>query len=219
MSEKKQFFGSGKVFASNLKQLRKARGLTQEELGKALGVQKSCISNYEQNFSMPDIGRLLEIAAFFGITNLGQLVGYESHNVVREDDNGIRNIPVLQKIQYHVDPLYRDNIIDDMVLPSINLKTGDFVGFIIPDNSMTRSKMKKGDIAVIRRQSLVSTGDIILVVQENQPPILRKVFLMGKEVITLMPDSDDSTYYPLTLDPAVDKFEIVGKVSYVYLTF
>jgi len=219
MSEKKPFFGSGKVFASNLKQLRKSKGLTQEELGKALGVQKSCISNYEQNFSMPDIGRLLEIAAFFGITNLGQLVGYDSHNVLREDDEGTRNVPVLQKIQYHTDPLFRDNIIDDMVLPSINLKTGDFIGFIIPDNSMSRSKIKKGDIAVIRRQSLVSTGDIVLVVQENQPPVIRKVFLMGKDVITLMPDSDDSSVFPITLDPAKDKFEIIGRLVYVYLTF
>ncbi len=219
MSEKKPVFCSGKAFASNLKQLRKARGLTQEELGKALGVQKSCISNYEQSFSMPDIGRLLEIADFFEISDLGQLVGYAHENSLRESGGSCRRVPVVHKIQYGTHPVMPENIIDEFILPSINLKTGDYLGIIIADNSMSRSKLKKGDVAVIRRQPLVSTGDIILVAVENKPPLLRKVYMLGNDVITLVPDSDDSMFVPVTLDPKTDNFEILGKLMYVHLTF
>ena len=219
MSENNPILGSGKVFAANLKRLRKAKGLTQEALGQALGVKKSCISNYEKNFSMPDISRLLQIAHFFEITDLGQLVGYSTPSVLRDNAEDDRSAPVLNKIEYGVHPLYNDNIIDTFVLPSINLRTGDFFGFIIPDNSMTRSKLKRGDIAVIRRQPLASTGDIVLVVCENQPPMLRKAFVHSGDVVTLMPDSDDNSFAPVVLDPAKYNFDIIGKVSYVYVTF
>ncbi len=219
MSEKTHFFCSGNAFASNLKQLRKERGLTQEELGKALGVQKSCISNYEQNFSKPDIGKLMEIAAFFEITDLGQLVGYSPANVVRDSEGSYRHVPVIHKVEYGKVLTAADNIIDDFVLPSINLKTGSFLGVIISDNSMSRSGLKKGDIAVIRSQPLVSTGDIVLVAVENKPPLLRKAFVLSNDIITLVPDSDDSNFVPVTLDPTIDNFEIIGRVMYVHLTF
>lgn len=219
MSEKKSISGSGKAFATNLKQLRKARGLTQVELGKAIGVQKSCISNYEQNFSMPDISRLLDIAAFFEISDLGQLVGYAPQNTLAEGNGSNRRVPVIHKIQYGTFPFAPDNIIDEFVLPSINLKTGDFMGFIIPDNSMERSKLKKGDIAVVRRQPIISTGDIALISAENYPPLLRKVYFSEKDIITLVPDSDDSSFAPITLDPKKDNFEIMGRLLYVQVTF
>lgn len=210
---------SGNAFAANLKKLRKAKGLTQEDLGRALGVQKSCISNYEQNFSMPDIPRLLEIAEFFELSDLGQLVGYSHNSSVCENGGPNRNVPVVHTIKYGSLPVSTGNVIDNFTLPSFNLKTGDFIGVVIPDNSMLNAKLKKGDIAVIRRQPIVATGDIILVAIENQPPLLRKAFLMGNDVITLVPESDDSIYSPVTLDPQKDNFEIIGKVLYVYLTF
>ncbi len=47
----------------NIKELRCARGLTQEELGERLHVTRQTVSNYETGRTRPDIDMLLDIAA------------------------------------------------------------------------------------------------------------------------------------------------------------
>ena len=47
----------------NIRELRCARGLTQEELGERLHVTRQTVSNYENGRTRPDIDLLLDIAA------------------------------------------------------------------------------------------------------------------------------------------------------------
>lgn len=57
------------MFAERLKQLRKQYSITQEDLGKFLGLNgKSTISNYENGRSTPDINLLIKIARYFDVT-------------------------------------------------------------------------------------------------------------------------------------------------------
>lgn len=60
----------------NLKQLRKERSITQENLAQFLGVSFQAISKWERNEGYPDITLLPSIANFFDIT-LDELVGME----------------------------------------------------------------------------------------------------------------------------------------------
>lgn len=53
---------------NKLRTLRKDRGLTQSELGKALGVSPSTIGMYEQGRREPDKDALLAIANFFNVS-------------------------------------------------------------------------------------------------------------------------------------------------------
>ena len=55
-------------FAENLRALRLGKGLTQEELGKALGVDKRTVSSWETGIRAPDIHKLAKICEFFGET-------------------------------------------------------------------------------------------------------------------------------------------------------
>lgn len=52
----------------NIAKYRKARGLTQEELGVKLGVTNQAVSKWESEVSMPDVMLLPEIAITLGIT-------------------------------------------------------------------------------------------------------------------------------------------------------
>ena len=54
-------------FHEKLKELRKNRGLTQEELAEALYVSRTAISKWESGSNMPDVGLLIEIADFFDV--------------------------------------------------------------------------------------------------------------------------------------------------------
>ncbi|MGM9619283.1 MAG: helix-turn-helix domain-containing protein [Oscillospiraceae bacterium] len=48
--------------------MRKARGLTQEELGERLGVTNKTVSRWETGRYMPDIDKLQELSAALGVS-------------------------------------------------------------------------------------------------------------------------------------------------------
>jgi len=52
----------------NLKQLREARGITQTELAKQLGVVRSTICFYESEQHSPTPEMLIKLADFFGVS-------------------------------------------------------------------------------------------------------------------------------------------------------
>lgn len=51
-----------------IKELRKQKGLSQEELGNIINVQKSAISKYELGRAVPSSDVLIKLADFFGVT-------------------------------------------------------------------------------------------------------------------------------------------------------
>lgn len=48
--------------------LRKNKDITQEELGRQIGVGKTTISNYETGYSSPDSDTLTKLADIFGVS-------------------------------------------------------------------------------------------------------------------------------------------------------
>lgn len=55
-------------FHEKLQELRKGRGLTQEQLSKRLYVSRAAVSKWESGRGYPSIDSLKAIAAFYGIT-------------------------------------------------------------------------------------------------------------------------------------------------------
>lgn len=53
-------------FAENLKQLRQAKGLTQEQLGAVLGIDQRTISAWENKVCRPDYETLVRLCEIFG---------------------------------------------------------------------------------------------------------------------------------------------------------
>ena len=57
-----------KHIGENILKLRVARGLTQEKLGKQIGLTPSAISNIEKSTSFPSVDTLIRFASFFSVT-------------------------------------------------------------------------------------------------------------------------------------------------------
>ena len=51
-----------------IQELRKQKGITQEELAAELGVTAAAVSKWENGYTLPDILMLCALADFFGIT-------------------------------------------------------------------------------------------------------------------------------------------------------
>ena len=51
-----------------LKALRRGKALTQEQLAEQLGVSGRTVSRWETGSNMPDLGMLVELAEFYGVS-------------------------------------------------------------------------------------------------------------------------------------------------------
>ena len=63
--------------ADNLKVFRKACGLTQEDMGEALGVDRSTYTYYETGRSSPSLENLIRIIRILGINSVDTLLGID----------------------------------------------------------------------------------------------------------------------------------------------
>ena len=80
-------------FHEKLQELRKNRGLTQEELAEALYVSRTAISKWESGRGYPSIDSLKEISNYFSVT-IDELLSGEKLLSIAEKENksNIRNI-------------------------------------------------------------------------------------------------------------------------------
>ena len=72
-------------FQKKLQELRKQKGLTQEELAASLFVSRAAVSKWESGRGYPNIDSLKSIAVFFGITVDELLSGDELLHVAKEE--------------------------------------------------------------------------------------------------------------------------------------
>lgn len=80
-------------FNEKLQELRKSRGLTQEELAEALYVSRTAISKWESGRGYPSIDSLKEISKFFSVTIDDLLSGEKIISIAeRENKSNIQNI-------------------------------------------------------------------------------------------------------------------------------
>ena len=72
-------------FNEKLQELRKNKGLTQEELAQCLFVSRAAVSKWESGRGYPNIDSLKAIAEFFGVTVDGLLSGDEILSLAKEE--------------------------------------------------------------------------------------------------------------------------------------
>lgn len=72
-------------FHKKLQELRKQKGVTQEELAEAIYVSRTAVSKWESGRGYPNIDSLKAVAKYFAVTVDDLLSGDELLNVARED--------------------------------------------------------------------------------------------------------------------------------------
>ena len=80
------------MFSTNLKTLRRSKGLTQADLAKILNISVSSIGMYEQGRRMPDNNMLKKISSLFYISVDSMLGVLSPHKEIKDVINDITNI-------------------------------------------------------------------------------------------------------------------------------
>lgn len=56
------------MLSDKIRSIRLAKGISQVDLGKAIGVSKQSVSNWENDNIQPSIDMLVQIADYFGVS-------------------------------------------------------------------------------------------------------------------------------------------------------
>lgn len=70
---------------NNIKELRKSRGITQEQLANSIGVSFQAVSKWENNIALPDITLAPLLASYFGVS-IDELFDYGLEEIKEEID-------------------------------------------------------------------------------------------------------------------------------------
>lgn len=195
------------VFATRLRELRKEKGLTQEELADLVGISKSAISNYEISYATPTMSHLRLLAKALNV-NILYLSG-ESNLRERFTEliDGIR-IPVFHHLDLNAISRGTESSAESIIeLPkSAQIRDDDLFAIQMWNDSMAVDHIFKNDYVILRRTSEINNGRIYLVIV-NGLAYLHRV-TRKEDTLLLTPNSEKRKYKPLQV--FMNQAEIVG---------
>lgn len=156
-------------FKDILKELRLSHNLTQEELGKLVGLQKSAIYKYETGLlSDPKRSLIAKLAEVFDVSP-AYLLGLLPFS----DSEGVR-IPILGRVVAG-SPLEAVELVDGHTEIDTQLaRKGEHFALRIKGASMEPS-LREGDLIVVRRQETVNDGEAAIVLINGNDATVKRV--------------------------------------------
>ena len=219
--------------SSNIKFLRKKKGLTQQQFADEIGIKRSLVGAYEEERADPKYDLLKKIAIFFDITvddfinetidekwspkpkgdpgNLRIL----SISVDKEDNENIEMVPLKASAGYmngYADPEYVAQL-PKLYLPMF--KQGTYRGFEIKGDSML--PLVSGTTIIgeyVENWADVKQGDTYVVISKNDGVVYKRIGSKFKDTKKIKLISDNPVYDPYEIN-GEDILEIWKAKAYI----
>lgn len=167
---------------------------------------------WESGKNKPQQDMLINLAKFFGVS-VDYLLGREvssnsTYHAPRK--KGIK-IPVLGRVAAGVPVEAVQDVIDYEEIDEEMAKTGEFFALQIKGDSM-EPRIKSGDVVIVRKQDIVDSGDIAIVMVNGDDATCKK-FVKHKNGVSLV--SMNPAYTPMfyTMDEVESlPVRILGRV-------
>lgn len=230
--------------ASNIKFLRKQKGLTQEELSKKIGVNRSMIGSYEEGRARPKLASIQLMAHYFKIgvdelVNLDLGVSAKSQKanehhldvkgsslrvlstlVDKENEEFITVVPVKAAAGYlsgYSDPDFVENL-PRFALPLPELSAGrTYRVFQINGNSM--EPVAHGSYIIcdyVQNWQEIKSGKTYILITKDEGVVYKRVYNRMEEKSELILKSDNPEYEPYTIssDKIIEVWKALGFISF-----
>lgn len=176
---------------NRIKEWRKKKGLSQEELGNIVNVQKAAISKYELGRAIPSTDILSKLSKYFGITT-DYLLGlsndphgtmvpkgkgfYDSFGMTSQDAIiHSYKIPILGRVAAGIPIEAHEEILGYQYINEEYRNDGySYFALRISGKSMEPTIMD-GDIVIVRQQTTVDSGDIAIVLIDGEDATAKEV--------------------------------------------
>lgn len=122
-------------FGSKLLELRKQKGLSQEDLAVDLGISQSSVSNYEVGLTKPDISVLEKVSSYFDVP-VADLISDEPNTYFNYKNNSVQNGYVVNNFPEKLIEQYEERIKEK----EVRIKEKDA---IITELKQTISELRK----------------------------------------------------------------------------
>ena len=203
-----------------IRQLRNEKGLTQEQLGDLIGVQKAAVQKWE-NGSVQNLKRatIMKLAEIFGVSPVSFVKDDEDDQTSEESnistiiENGIYRVPVFESVSAGFGAYSSNDIIDRIPVVIRNRSdVDDTIAIKVVGDSMY-PKIEDGDIIIVRRQTSIDSGDIGVVLLDGDEGLVKKI-VYGEDWIELV--SINPEYQTKRFEGAeVLRLQVVGKVKQI----
>ena len=173
------------MIGNRIRQLRERRKMTQADLSKILGIANTTISQYETEKRSVDDSIKIKIAEYFGVSVdylLGRWDMLEKQINQNELASKFTSMAVFEKITC-IEDLYDSNNVNDLgIMPREYMLHGEYFGYIIKNKDMS-NRLVPGDIIVVRKQPILQSGDIGLILINHQEAQVRKYEITDSGII------------------------------------
>lgn len=175
---------------NNLKAARKAKGLTQTEVARAIGLTQNGYSYWENGKAKIDKDQLLKLASLFDVS-----VDYLLGNTTSPSAQGIK-VPVFGDVAAGIPIEAMENIVDYEEIDAALAATGEFFGLRVKGSSM-EPRIREGDVVIVRKQSDADTGDTAIVLVNGDSATIKRIKKEPDGSLWLIPNNPayDTKHY------------------------
>ncbi len=197
-----------------LKQLRKRRGMTLQQVADIVGVGFSTVRKWEvgdiQNIKRDKIALLAKALH----TSPAYLMGWEDEPIELQFQNikqATKNtLPILGSVACG-EPIFKPA--QELYVECVDDITADFALFAQGD-SMINANIHDGDVVFVKKCDMVDNGQIAVVIIDDEATLKRVYY--NKEKQQLILHSENPNYQPLIyINEQLENIRIIGRAVFV----
>ena len=205
------------MIGERIKQLRKEKGLSLENLADAIGTSRQTIHRYETGIITNIPPEKVEALARVLLTTPSMLMGWNDDDYFHADNTiavaklekiGTKSLPMLGNVACG-EPIFASEEHNHYVKASDDVDA-DFC-LTAKGDSMINARIFDGDILFVKKQSYVEDGEIAVVLIDDEATVKRVYFDRDYKILTLVPENP--TYRPMRyMGSKLESIRILGKV-------
>ena len=176
------------MFASILRNLRKANHVTQRHLADSLYIDCSTVTKWETGKAIPSPETLNKVADYFGVS-VDYLLGRTNSRSAPDDSSKGVKVPVLGNVQAGIPIEAVEDIIDYEEISQEMASRGDYFALKVRGTSM-EPKFSEGDVVIVKKQNTADTGDIVIALVNGNDATIKKL-KYTKEGLYLLPSNPE----------------------------
>lgn len=185
---------------SNIRRIRVARDLTQEEFGKIAGVSAMAVSQWENDRAVPRMGAVQAIADHFGL-NKGEIIDDEPTDLpdgaMLPSDARPAYAPLLGRV--HAGDACEPDVIDDRIPIPYEVREAHPRGYFLEVEGGCMSRVyPEGCHIYIDPAQQPRNGSVAVVSIDGADYVMRRLYNTGRTVV-LSPDSWDDCYEDIVI--------------------
>lgn len=200
----------GEIKCEILKELRLSKHKTQSDVANGIGMGRTGYTKIENGVQDADTETIAKIADYFGVsvdyllgrTNISHLPGYLGPVVEN------KKIPIIGSVKCGPDGLAFEYI--DGCVSIDDSYNGNIIAFRCKGDSMKDMGIEEGDIAIVRQQDDVESGEVAVVIVNGDEGTLKRVRKFEGGII-LLPANPNYKERIITGEE-LNTVKIVGKV-------